>query len=84
MKWAKKYICGKAIYIIFSGCCLREQQLKTVIRKGGKIMSAYFEYNFEELDNNGLRINGKSSYSDRWDSIIIKKEWIAWNNFAKR
>ena len=41
-------------------------------------MNAYFEYNFEELDNNGLRINGKSSYSDRWDSIIIKKEWIAW------
>ena len=41
-------------------------------------MSAYFEYNFEELDNNELRINGKSSYSDRWDSIIIKKEWIAW------
>ena len=41
-------------------------------------MSAYFEYNFEELDNNGLRINGKSSYSDEWDTIIIKKEWIAW------
>ena len=41
-------------------------------------MNAYFEFNFEELDNNELRINGKSSYSDRWDSIIIKKEWIAW------
>ena len=47
-------------------------------------MKVNFEFNFEELDNNGLRINGKSSYSDRWDSIIIKKEWIAWNNFAKR
>ena len=41
-------------------------------------MSAYFEYNFEELDNNELRINGKSSYTDEWDTIIIKKEWIAW------
>ena len=41
-------------------------------------MSAYFEYNFEELDNNELRINGKSSYADEWDTIIIKKEWIAW------
>ena len=50
----------------------------------GKIMSAYFEFNFEELDNNELRINGKSSYTDEWDTIIIKKEWIGWNNFAKR
>ena len=41
-------------------------------------MNAYFEFNFEELDNDELRINGKSSYSDRWDSIIIKKEWIFW------
>ena len=41
-------------------------------------MSAYFEFNFEELDNDELRINGKSSYSDQWRSIIIKKEWIAW------
>ena len=41
-------------------------------------MSAYFEYNFEELDNDELRINGKSSYSDQWRSIIIKKEWISW------
>ena len=41
-------------------------------------MNAYFEFNFEEMDNNELRINGKSSYSDRWDSIIIKKEWIFW------
>ena len=47
-------------------------------------MDAYFEFNFEELDNNELRINGKSSYTDEWDTIIIKKEWIAWNNFAKR
>ena len=41
-------------------------------------MSAYFEFNFEELDNDELRINGKSSYSDQWRSIIIKKEWISW------
>ena len=41
-------------------------------------MSAYFEFNFEELDNDELRINGKSSYSDQWRSIIIKKEWIVW------
>ena len=41
-------------------------------------MSAYFEFNFEEMDNNELRINGKSSYTDEWDTIIIKKEWIAW------
>ena len=41
-------------------------------------MSAYFEFNFEELDNNELRINGKSSYADEWDTIIIKKEWITW------
>ena len=51
---------------------------KTCIRKSDKIMSAYFEYNFEELDNNELRINGKSSYTDEWDTIIIKKEWISW------
>ena len=41
-------------------------------------MSAYFEFNFEELGNNELRINGKSSYADEWDTIIIKKEWITW------
>ena len=41
-------------------------------------MSAYFEFNFEEMDNNELRINGKSSYTDEWDTIIIKKEWIPW------
>lgn len=50
----------------------------------GKMMGVNFEFNFEELDNNELRINGKSSYTDEWDTIIIKKEWIAWNNFAKR
>ena len=41
-------------------------------------MSTYFEFNFEEMDNNELRINGKSSYTDEWDTIIIKKEWITW------
>ena len=38
----------------------------------GKIMSAYFEFNFEELDNNELRINGKSSYTDEWDNKTLK------------
>ena len=41
-------------------------------------MKVNFEFNFEELDNNELRINGKSSYADEWDTIIIKKEWIFW------
>ena len=41
-------------------------------------MSAYFEYNFAALDNNEQAINGKSSYADEWDTIIIKKEWITW------
>ena len=41
-------------------------------------MKVNFEFNFEELDNDELRINGKSSYSDQWRSIIIKKEWITW------
>ena len=44
-------------------------------------MNAYFEYNFEELDNNELRINGRRTDSygvAMWDSIIIKKEWISW------
>lgn len=44
----------------------------------GKMMGVNFEFNFEELDNNELRINGKSSYTDEWDTIIIKKEWIFW------
>ena len=48
------------------------------IRKEGKIMSAYFEFNFEELDNDELRINGKSSYANKWNTIVIKKEWISW------
>ena len=41
-------------------------------------MKVNFEFNFEKLDNNELRINGKSSYTDEWDTIIIKKEWISW------
>ena len=44
-------------------------------------MSAYFEYNFEELDNNELRINGRRAdflSFRQWRSIIIKKEWISW------
>ena len=44
-------------------------------------MSAYFEFNFEELDNDELRINGRRTDSfsvKQWKSIIIKKEWIAW------
>ena len=39
-------------------------------------MSAYFEYNFEELDNNELRINGRRAdflSFRQWRSIIIKK-----------
>ena len=42
----------------------------------GKIMSAYFEFNFEELDNDELRINGRRTDSfsvKQWKSIIIKK-----------
>ena len=53
----------------------------------GKIMSTYFEFNFEELDNKGLRINGRRADSfsvKQRRSIIIKKEWVSWNNFAKR
>ena len=41
-------------------------------------MSAYFEYNFEELDNNELRINGRRAdflSFRQWRSIVIKKEW---------
>ena len=41
-------------------------------------MKVNFEFNFEKLDNNELRINGKSSYADEWNTIIIKKEWIPW------
>ena len=44
-------------------------------------MSAYFEYNFEELDNNELRINGRRAdflSFRQWRSIVIKKEWISW------
>ena len=44
-------------------------------------MSAYFEFNFEELDNNELRINSRRAdflSFRQWRSIIIKKEWIAW------
>ena len=44
-------------------------------------MGVNFEFNFEELDNNELRINGRRTDSygvAMWDSIIIKKEWISW------
>ena len=47
----------------------------------GKMMGVNFEFNFEELDNNELRINGRRTDSygvAMWDSIIIKKEWISW------
>lgn len=53
----------------------------------GKIISAYFEYNFEELDNNELRIDRRRTNSftvKQWKSITIKKQWISWNNFSKR
>ena len=39
-------------------------------------MKVNFEFNFEELDNNELRINGRRTDSygvAMWDSIIIKK-----------
>ena len=44
-------------------------------------MKVNFEFNFEELDNNELRINGRRTDSfsvKQWRSIIIKKEWISW------
>ena len=44
-------------------------------------MSAYFEFNFEELGNNELRINSRRAdflSFRQWRSIIIKKEWISW------
>ena len=44
-------------------------------------MKVNFEFNFEELDNNELRINGRRTdfFSvKQWKSIIIKKEWISW------
>ena len=41
-------------------------------------MKVNFEFNFEKLDNNELRINGKSSYANKWNIIVIKKEWISW------
>ena len=44
-------------------------------------MKVNFEFNFEELDNDELRINGRRTDSygvAMWDSIIIKKEWIFW------
>ena len=42
-------------------------------------MKVNFEFNFEELDNNELRINGRRTdflSFMQWRSIIIKKEWI--------
>ena len=47
----------------------------------GKMMGVNFEFNFEELDNNELRINGRRAdflSFRQWRSIIIKKEWISW------
>lgn len=44
-------------------------------------MSVNFEYNFEELENDELKINGKRTDSfggGVWDSIIINKSWISW------
>ncbi len=44
-------------------------------------MKVNFEFNFEELGNNELRINGRRTdfFSvKQWKSIIIKKEWISW------
>ena len=44
-------------------------------------MGVNFEYNFEELGNNELKINGKRTDSfggGVWDSIIINKSWIFW------
>ena len=42
----------------------------------GKMMGVNFEFNFEELDNNELRINGRRAdflSFRQWRSIIIKK-----------
>ena len=42
-------------------------------------MKVNFEFNFEELGNNELRINGRRAdflSFRQWRSIIIKKEWI--------
>ena len=39
-------------------------------------MKVNFEFNFEKLDNNELRINGKSSYANKWNTIVIKKEAV--------
>ena len=39
-------------------------------------MSVNFEYNFEELENDELKINGKRTDSfggEVWDSIIINR-----------
>ena len=44
-------------------------------------MGVNFEFNFDELDNNELRINGRKAdflSFRQWRSIIIKKEWIFW------
>ena len=44
-------------------------------------MKVNFEFNFEELGNNELRINSRRAdflSFRQWRSIIIKKEWIAW------
>ena len=53
----------------------------------GKMMGVNFEFNFEELDNDELRINGRRAdflSFRQWRSIIIKKEWISWIITKKR
>lgn len=44
-------------------------------------MSVNFEYSFEELPNNELKINGRKTTDmgmSLWKKIIIKKSWISW------
>lgn len=44
-------------------------------------MSVNFEYSFEELPNDELKINGRKTTDmgmSLWTQIIIKKSWISW------
>lgn len=44
-------------------------------------MSVNFEYNFEELQNNELKIYGRKTTdmgTGLWEHIVIKKSWISW------
>ena len=46
-----------------------------------KTLNADFEYSFEELDNDELRINGKRTGTfggGQQKSIVIQKNWIPW------